>query len=271
MILKKFQSSTPAAAYRQPVRTDIPKVPTAEIAARYRAARIGGDFYDFIQVSDTKLLFVMLDIAGKRETALHSAAFAQELFRKRGAELFNDPDVQDSDAVTKLLLEMNREIIRTAAGGICHAPAFLGCYHEDTGILTYINAGHTPGVMRDGHGTLLLEANGLPLGLFSHATHDAQFCVLTPGAGLVLASKGLVEVKAGGHEFGIEGVRKVVEEGAYDSAEALCQLVHERVTAYEKKPSFLAPALNLAGLTSEPNDLTVVALLRKAASSAVGA
>ena len=265
----KFQSSASAPVHRQPVPTVVPTLETAELAARYRGTRIGGDFYDFIQVGASKLLFVMLDIAGKRETALHSAAIAQEIFRRRGAEMFGVPHSEDADSTTRLLLEMNRAIIGAASGGVCHAPAFLGCYDEDTGILTYINAGHTPGVMKDAHGTLLLEANGLPLGLFSHATHDAQFCALGPGASLALVSKGLVEVKSGNQEFGIEGVRSLIEKNTCTSADELCRLLHETVLAHEKKPSFFGPTLAFAGIGSqEPNDITVLTLMRKAAGMA---
>ena len=265
----KFQSSVPAPVYRQPVPTAIPKLETAELAAKYRGARIGGDFYDFVPIGESKLLFVMLDIAGKRETALHSAAIAQEVFRQRGAELFGVPHSEDSASTTKLLLEMNRAIISAAAGGVCHAPAFLGCYDQEIGILTYINAGHTPGVMKDAHGTLLLEANGLPLGLFSHATHDAQFCALGAGASLALVSKGFVEVKSGGQELGIEGVRQLVEQSTYSSAAELCALLHEKALAHEKKASFFGPGLAFAGLgSSEPNDITVVTMMRKATSMA---
>jgi serine phosphatase RsbU (regulator of sigma subunit) len=265
----KFQSSTPAPVYRQPVPTAIPTLETAELAAKYRGARIGGDFYDFVPIGESKLLFVMLDVAGKRETALHSAAIAQEVFRRRGAELFGVPRSEDSDSTTKLLLEMNRAIIGAAAGGVCHAPAFLGCYDQELGILTYINAGHTPGVMKDGHGTLLLEANGLPLGLFSHATHDAQFCALGAGASLALVSKGFVEVKSGGQELGIEGVRQLIEQSTFSTAEELCLLLHEKAVAHEKKASFFGPGLSFAGLgSSEPNDITVVTMMRKAAGMA---
>jgi serine phosphatase RsbU (regulator of sigma subunit) len=258
-----FQSSAAAQAYRQPAHTVMPEMTTATLAAKYRGARIGGDFYDFLLVGGSKLLFVMLDIAGKRETALHSAAIAQDHFRKRGAELFGQPHSEDSASVTALLLEMNRAIIGAAAGGVCHAPAFLGCYDEGIGVLTYINAGHTPGVMKDAQGTLLLEANGLPLGLFSHATHDAQFCALGVDASLTLVSKGFVETRNGSHEFGIEGTRKLIEQGTWKSAEELCGRLHEAALAYEKKPSF--PSLSFAGLgRQEPNDLTVLSLVRKA-------
>ena len=73
--------------------------------------------------------------------------------------------------------------------------------------------------MQDEEGTLLLQANGLPLGLFSHSTHDSQFCSLQPGSMLMLVSKGLVELKAGGNEFGIHRVQQLLDENVYPTPE----------------------------------------------------
>src|SRR5438876_6848104 len=74
-----FQSSPQSTAgLRKPEPTALPELSSAQLAAVYRAARVGGDFYDFLQVG-SKLLFVLLDIAGKRQTALHIAAAAQDL------------------------------------------------------------------------------------------------------------------------------------------------------------------------------------------------
>lgn len=264
-----FRPSSPAVELQQPFPAAVPELKSAELAAKYHAARVGGDFYDFLPAGDSKLLFIMLDIAGKRETALHAAAIAQESFRRRGSEIFNRGEIEDSEGVTQLLLEMNRSII-AAAGGVCCAPAFLGCYDETIGVLTYVNAGHTPGVLKDQQGTLLLEANGLPLGLFSHATHDAQFCALGLGAALVLVSKGLVEVKGSGQELGISGVCQILEDNSFSSAAEICNTLHQAVTMHEKKPTFFGPTLNFAGLGSaEPNDMTVVALWRRAERMAV--
>jgi hypothetical protein len=41
-----------------------------KICARYRSARIGNDFYNFVEISPTCLLFILLDIAGNIELPL---------------------------------------------------------------------------------------------------------------------------------------------------------------------------------------------------------
>lgn len=261
-----FKSSANVQNLRKPAPSTVPALPGTELAAGYRAARTGGDFYDFVTVSESKLLFLMLDIAGKRDTALHVAAGAQDLFRERGSAIFSG-DNEDSDSITRLLLELNRKIMQDAGGVRC-APAFLGCYDEEINTLTYINAGHTPAVLKDSGGTLLLEANGLPLGLFSHATHDSQFCALDDGATLVLVSRGVTESKGLNDDFGIKRVQDILDGENYSSANAVCQMILQAVEAHQKQPSRFGPALNIAGLGGEePNDITTLALMRSSTAS----
>lgn len=260
-----FQPAAQQTELRNPKPFPFPKLPTVDLAAQYKAARVGGDFFDVMHVAKTKLLFVLMDIAGKRETALHVAAAAQDVFRHCGEEFYADPDVEDGDAITHLLLEMNKAIM-TAANGVCCAPAFIGCYDEDPTTLSYINAGHTPAILKDEQGTLLLEANGLPLGLFSHSTHDSQYCALGEGACVTLVSKGLVENKSGGQEFGIERVQSLLNNGGFLSAAELCRHILAAVEKHQSQPSRFGPSFQIPGFgRSETNDITTVVLMRTAA------
>lgn len=261
--MKLFQAAAPATSFRSPLPTALPDLAHSEVAALYRAARIGGDFYDFFHVSPTKLIFLLLDIAGKRERALHVAAETQGVFRVTAQDLYREAGMEDADAVTRLVLELNRTIM-SAAGGVCHTPAFLGCYDEEIGTLSYINAGHIPGVLKDDQGTLLLEANGLPLGLFSHSTHDSQFCAICPGAVLLLASKGVVEVRGGHDEFGIERLQNLVAETPVTDAKSICEAVLAGAEKHQMRPTHFGPGLRIPGFGhSEPNDMTALALYRR--------
>ena len=248
---------------RHPLPPVLPIRAGVGISACYRAARVGGDFYDFVEVNETRVLFILLDIAGKKEETLNIAAAAQAILRERGQELLGHEDVNVADALTDLLLEINRTILAAADGVRC-APAFLGCYDWEFGLLHYCNAGHTPGFVRDESGVMLLESNGLPLGLFSHATHDAQLCALSPGAALVLVSKGLVEARSGRHEFGVDGVRQVLRNSTSTDANKLCSELLEAVEKFERAPTHFGPQLHVPGFRNnhEPNDYTVLALMR---------
>jgi len=261
--MKLFHAATPAPELRHPQHCEMPTLVESEVAALYRAARIGGDFFDFYKVRERKLVFMLLDIAGKRDRALHIAAHAQELFHAMAARLYSNDSAEDSEVVTELTLELNRAVL-SAAGGICHTPAFVGAYDEEIGTICYINAGHVSGILKDDQGILMLEANGLPLGLFSHATHDSQFCGFFPGASLTLFSRGVIEARSGKEEFGLERVRSVVASGQFSSAESICAAVLSAVEEHAKKPTHFGPSLSIPGLSAyEPNDTTVIALLRR--------
>ena len=155
---------------------EFPKISGAEIAATTYGKRVAGDFYDSLRVSPERILFGLLDIAGRRESNQRLLSVAQKIFRDLGSELFAPPDINESEAMVTLCIQLNRGLMEAAAG-VHSCPAFLGCYHERFGTLCYTNAGHTPGLLRDSTGISELASTGLPLGLFSHATCDAPIVV----------------------------------------------------------------------------------------------
>jgi serine phosphatase RsbU (regulator of sigma subunit) len=267
-----FRSHAPVRELRKPAPSQLPELPTLRVGALYRGARVGGDFFDFIQVGSSRLLVLLLDIAGKREEALHIAAAVQDVFHG-SADLFYNEAVNEPVALISVLLDINRAIME-AAGGVRCAPAFLGCYNEVLGTCCYVNAGHTPALLKYDDGTIVtFEANGLPLGLFSHATHDAQMCVMDQGSALVLVSRGLIEAKAHKEEFGLERVRQALKDAPRHDAEALCKLVLERVREFleSQHRHHLLSRSNHQIAESDPlgeNDATTLALVRCAAAVA---
>lgn len=196
----------------EPVPNEFPQIEGAEIAASTYGKRVAGDFYDSLRASPERILFGLLDVAGRREENQEVLSAAQEMFRTLGTELFARTDFNESEAMIELCLRLNRGLMETA-GGVIACPAFLGCYHEKFGTLCYTNAGHTPGLMRHSTGVIELASTGLPLGLFSHATCDAPTVALENGAVLLLVSRGVVEGKcksdkAEDQEFGLERVKE---------------------------------------------------------------
>ena len=257
-----FQRTTLQRALRRPRPTTVPRLENSSISALYRAARVGGDFYDFLLTDRLRLVFLLLDVAGEREEALDIAAAVQERMRLLSAELFSSRDTNEADALPLLLIELNREILKAA--GVRCAPAFLGCYQEKAGTLAYINAGHTPALLKNHAGVIQLEANGFPLGLFSHATHDARTTTIPPRAALLLVSRGLVESKAGSKEYGLERLTECVSKISFRDAEDLCTQVLLAVK------SFTASSWRWRQKDNE-NDVTALALVRDATNARAAA
>jgi sigma-B regulation protein RsbU (phosphoserine phosphatase) len=209
------------------VQGEIPALQGADLAVAYFSSRVGGDFHDFLRVSPHRFLFGLLDVAGKRETSGPVLQAAQACFRASGEQLFAASELNESDAMIELSRRLNLEIMR-AAGGVRSCPAFAGCYNEELGTVCYVNAGHTPGLLRDDSSLVELPATGLPLGLFSLAPTDARIVGLGPQASLAVVSRGVVEAESKHSEFGLEGVKSVLQAGP-SSAKDLSQNILQRV------------------------------------------
>jgi hypothetical protein len=158
-----------------PRHSDVPLLRGAEIAAVYYNQRVAGDFYEFLRVGPSRVLFGLFDLAGRRQDTREILIAAQNTFRTLAPKLFSGKDFNEAEAMVALCHEVNR-IILQVAGGIRSCPAFIGCYNEDLGTVCCTNAGHTPALLRDDSGITQLEASGLPLGIFSHATQSASTC-----------------------------------------------------------------------------------------------
>jgi phosphoserine phosphatase RsbU/P len=238
----------PVLMQRVPAPTDFPVIEGAELAAAYCGARMGGDFFDVLLSPTGRVVFAMLDIAGVRVDALNIASHVQDVFRKRVPIMFGSEDSNEAEAVTELAIELNRAIMDAAGGARC-APAFLGSYSPAIGTLTCVNAGHMPGFVVDDSDIILLASNGVPLGLFSHAIHEAQICALREGDAFVLASRGVAESHTKASDFGIEGIRDVLSKTERQNARRVCDTVLEL-------------ARKFAGNRAVENDMTALALLR---------
>jgi|HubBroStandDraft_5_1064220.scaffolds.fasta_scaffold28609_2 serine phosphatase RsbU (regulator of sigma subunit) len=246
-----------------PIRCEAPVLRHAEIAAAYAGMRMAGDFYEFLRVGPSRMLFVLLDMAGLRADTREILIAVQNTFRTRAPALFAGEDFNETTTMIALCNEMNRTIL---SSGVRSCPAFIGCYNEDLGTVCYANAGHTAGLLRDRSGITTLEATGLPLGLFSHTTQSAAACHLIPGSALLVVSRGIVEAdyqdqdqsdqNEAGTEFGLDGAKE-------------CLLHAGTLGAYDLCLAMLQAARKFTPSTPTHNDLTTLALVRNAPACAL--
>src|ERR1700723_3321071 len=220
--------STPEQA-PEIVQTDSPALQGADLSVAY-FSRNGGDLHEFLRVSPYRFLFGLLDVAGKRETCAPVIQAAQACFRASGEQLFASDELNESEAMVELSRRLNLEIMR-AAGGVRSCPAFAGCYNEELGTVCYVNAGHTPGLLRDETGVAELHATGLPLGLFSLAPTDARVVGMGSQSSIAVVSRGVVEAESKDSEFGLGGVKTAMEAG-HASAKDLSQRILEDVQSF---------------------------------------
>ena len=219
------------------------KLRGAEIAVAHLGDLRGERLYDFVRVSPNRTLFGLIEVAERGKDNPIVVA-AQGTFRERGRELFVGEEMNEAVAMIELCLDLNRSIIN-ATGAVSSCPAFAGCYNEDLGTICYINAGHTPGLVRDSTGVSELAPTGLPLGLFSHVTCDARMVALQAGAALALVSgEAVFETRGKQNGSGFGAVQKSFQQARMESADEICQAL-----------------LSSVPLMVEPNNANVAALV----------
>jgi len=177
----------------------VPSVPGVEIEAICRAARtVSGDYYDFIQLSPTRLAIVIADISGKGISAALLMASLQAALR---SQLLAPGS--DSLSTAELVARLNVHLTRNTADDR-FATFFIGVYDSETRQLRYTNAGHLPAFCLCGDHAAYLDKGGMVLGVFEEYEFEQGVETVPPNAVLIGYSDGLVEPEnVYGEEFGI--------------------------------------------------------------------
>jgi len=231
---------------------DLPQLAGAEIAGLVHGHRVGGDFYQYARASPQRVVFGLLDVAGNSQENRPIVAAANEAFQQKGPACLANEEINEADAMMEFCHELNQSI-RSAAKGVRTCAAFLGCYNETLGTVCYINAGHTPGLLRYDDSVSELPATGMPLGLFAASTYEAPTVAVPKGGALLLASRGVVEATQKREEFGLQRLKRHFETAPLTSA-------------HQVALSALEAVLQFAQLAAEQNDLTTLAVVRPGTS-----
>ncbi|MCA6092667.1 SpoIIE family protein phosphatase [Streptomyces sp. SCA3-4] len=208
----------------------IPDIPGANIAVRYRSARmgrdIGGDWYDAIPLPGGRVGAVIGDVQG-HDT--HAAAVMGQLrivLRAYATEGHAPATVMAR--ASAFLHELDTDRFATCT----YAEADLA-----TGIVHLVRAGHIDPLLRHADGTCrrLPVSGGLPLGLsaeFGRPDYPVTTVEIDPGETLLLFTDGLVEVPGSDLDEGMHQLTGIVRDGPYELqslADLLCEVVGERV------------------------------------------
>ena len=127
----------------------------------------------------------------------------------------------------------------------------LGLYDPATGLITYVNAGQNPPLLRRASGRLeRLTEGGVALGMFDQATYTAGTLTLGAGDVLVLFSDGITEAEnTSGVAFDDAGLEQIVNEHWWKDLQTLGTSVLKAVETH-------------AAGTKIADDLTVLAVRR---------
>jgi sigma-B regulation protein RsbU (phosphoserine phosphatase) len=203
-----------------------PRIEGVELAALNSPAReVGGDFYDFIPVSQDKWGLVIADVSGKGVPAALFMALSRTLVRANAVG--NPTASQAIRRANDLIVEDDRANM--------FVTLFYSVLNPTSRTLTYVNAGHNPPVMlrREGHGVILLEAKGIALGVIPNIELDEKEISLQEGDLVVLYTDGVTEaINDREEQFGQQRLVRLIEEGRNLSAQELVTQIQQGVAAF---------------------------------------
>src|SRR5918995_495896 len=122
---------------------------------------IGGDFFDYLDLTDGRFGFALGDVAGKGPPAALLTAVLQGIF---AAHTF--VAVEPKETVARVNIALIHRSIESR-----FATIFFGVL-DPQGSLTYCNAGHNAPLLIGKRGVRRLEEGGLIVGMFEHATYE---------------------------------------------------------------------------------------------------
>jgi serine phosphatase RsbU (regulator of sigma subunit)/predicted ester cyclase len=162
-----------------------PELEGWDIAHDYRPAReVGGDFYDFLNLNDGRVVLIIGDVSGKGIPAAMVMANTQSVLRA----VAQRAGIPPSQA-----LEEANDVLYTYLPPNMFATCFYAILEPTEGWLRYANAGHNlPCCWHEGLVTKL-RARGMPLGLLPGMDYEEKQTALAPGDGVLLYSDGLIE------------------------------------------------------------------------------
>jgi sigma-B regulation protein RsbU (phosphoserine phosphatase) len=213
---------------------------TVDYAGQCLAAReVGGDYYDFLEITDHSLGFVLADVSGKGVPAALLMANLQASFRNQSPGALLRP--------SEVLNGVNRHFFDSTAAER-FATLFFGIYDDSARRIRYVNCAHvSPLLLRASGEVVKLDATATMLGAFQVWKCKEASVDLRRGDTLLLYSDGVTEAGIErDDEFGEERLEQLLRENAGLPASVLAQTVVDAVSQYSGP--------------SRSDDVTVVAL-----------
>jgi sigma-B regulation protein RsbU (phosphoserine phosphatase) len=202
----------------------LPKLANLDVAAKFAPARaIGGDLYDFVNYSLSRLAIVVGDVSGKGAPAAIYAALVSGILRSHApiepgpAEMlsavnFSLGERRIEGQFVSLIYAVWDDINRTLQVASSGLPRPLYCHDGKIEVI---------------------EATGLPLGLFDEADYDEFNFKAKPGDMFVFFSDGILDARnKAGDMFSRHKIEEIVAGCANVSADCVVQSLFKAVAEH---------------------------------------
>ncbi|MHB0975624.1 MAG: SpoIIE family protein phosphatase [Candidatus Aquicultorales bacterium] len=225
--------------------TNPKELPGLEVGLAYHpatvGAKVGGDFYDFIDIDADRVAVVMGDISGKGIEAARHTALAKNAVRSFA---FEDPSPRS-------VVERANKLICGESESYRFVTLFYALIDRKTGDLHFASAGHPPAFYYEQKSNRVneLAASGLPLGIDPHAVYEERSIVLGKHDKLLIYTDGLTEARRDNEMLGQHGVKE-------------CFLSYAKQRATDMAPKLIDVARRFAG-GELLDDVAVIVLERE--------
>jgi len=202
----------------------LPKLGNLDVAAKFKPARaIGGDLYDFVDYSQSRLGMVIGDVSGKGAPAAIYAALVSGILRSH-APIEPGP----AEMLRAVNFSLGERRIEGQFVSLIYA-----VWDDKHRSLQVANSGlPRPLYVHDGK-IEVIEATGLPLGLFDDAEYDEFTFKAKPGDMFVFFSDGILDARnRAGDMFGRGRVEQVIAGCAEISADCVVTSLFKAVTEH---------------------------------------
>lgn len=208
----------------------LPQNNNFEVSAVFIPAyEVGGDYYDFFELSKNRLAFVIADASGKGISAAFIMAELRGIFQSLVA-YFESP--KEILMKTNLLLQrsLERKNFVTAIFGIID-------FNNNTVLIT--RAGHTQALLINNDEIHELKPKGIGLGLnftslFDDSIEEIKLKMNDENI-LALFTDGVTEAKNKvNEEYGIESLKKIIYENRNEEVDFINQKIVESISEFSK-------------------------------------
>ena len=190
-----------------------------------QARKVGGDYYDFLDLGQNRLGLVIGDISGKGIAAALLMANLQANVRSQCAIAL--------DQLQRLMCSVNQLFCDNTPDG-SFATFFFAEYDDTSGRLRFANCGHLPGLLLRGDKTVeRLEATATVLGIFKDWDCEIGECQLRPGDTFALYTDGITEsYDSADEQFGEERLIEALQHHCGSSSQVALSSVVEEVQRF---------------------------------------
>ena len=216
---------------RKILPADVPDYPNLEIASVFIPAfEVGGDYYDFFRISETKLGFVIADVSGKGISAAFIMAEVKGIFESLSKTI---------ERPKEILIKAN-EILKETLDSKTFVSAAYGYFDFNEKKLIFARAGHCPLFLIRDMNSKQIRPSGLGLGLSSKEYFEQtleEFSIdLFRNDTIVLYTDGVTDAKNEQMEdFGDKYFLNVLQDNASLSAQELSNKIIREITVFSSQ------------------------------------